>query len=85
MMAEKARLFVDPEMLAEIIQALGPQQAKASGRKVRNFNTDVWSARCFEIVVNGNVQKFRQNPAMQEFLLSMGDAILVEAALRDQI
>ena len=51
----------------------------------RNFDADVWSARCFEIVVNGNVQKFRQNPAMQEFLLSTGDAILVEAALRDQI
>ncbi len=85
MMAEKARLFGDPEMLAEIIQAPSPQAAKALGRKVRNFDADVWSAKCFEIVVNGNVQKFRQNSAMQEFLLSTGNAILVEAAPRDQI
>jgi ribA/ribD-fused uncharacterized protein len=35
--------------------------------------------------VNGNVQKFQQNPAMKEFLLSTGNTILVEAAPRDQI
>jgi ribA/ribD-fused uncharacterized protein len=85
MMAEKARLFGDTEMLTEIIAAPGPQEAKALGRKVRNFDADVWSAQCFEIVVKGNVEKFRQNPAMQEFLLPTGNAILVEAAPRDQI
>lgn len=51
MMAEKARLFGDSEMLAEIFQAPGPQEAKALGRKVRNFDAEVWSAKCFEIVV----------------------------------
>jgi ribA/ribD-fused uncharacterized protein len=85
MMAEKARLFGDTEILPEIIAAPGPQEAKALGRKVRNFNADVWSAECFEIVVKGNVEKFRQNVEMREFLLSTGDAILVEAAPRDQI
>jgi ribA/ribD-fused uncharacterized protein len=85
MMAEKARLFDDTEMLAEIIEALGPHEAKAIGRKVRNFDAEIWSAKCFEIVVTGNVAKFRQNAEMCEFLLSTGEAILVEAAPRDQI
>ena len=85
MMAEKARLFGDTEMLAEIIEAPGPMEAKKLGRKVRNFDADIWSAQCFEIVVKGNVEKFRQNSEMREFLLSTGNAILVEAAPRDQI
>jgi FixJ family two-component response regulator len=38
-----------------------------------------------DVSVNGNVEKFRQNPAMREFLLSTGNTILVEAAPRDQI
>ena len=84
MMAEKARLFGDTEMLAEIIEAPGPHEAKNLGRKVRNFDADV-SAKCFEIVVKGNVEKFQQNTEMRKFLLSSGDAILVEAAPRDQI
>lgn len=85
MMAEKARLFGDTEMLAEIIEAPDPHEAKKLGRKVRNFDAEVWSAKCFEIVVSGNVEKFRQNSEMREFLLSTGNAILVEAAPRDQI
>lgn len=85
MMAEKARLFGDHEMLTEIIEAAGPKEAKAFGRKVRNFDADVWSDRCFDIVVNGNVEKFRQNIEMRTFLLSTGNTIIVEAAPRDQI
>ena len=72
-------------MLAEIIDAPDPHEAKKLGRKVRNFDADVWSNKCFEIVVKGNVEKFRQNAEIREFLLSTGDAILVEAAPRDQI
>ena len=54
-------------------------------REVQNFDANEWGAKCFEIVVNGNCEKFRQNPAMAQFLLSSGDTILVEAAPRDQI
>jgi ribA/ribD-fused uncharacterized protein len=85
MMAEKARLFGDTEMLAEIIEAQGPHETKKLGRKVRNFDADTWSVNCFGIVVKGNVEKFRQNDEMLQFLLSTGNAILVEAAPRDQI
>lgn len=85
MMAEKARLFGDSEMLKKIIASETPKEAKACGRKVQNFDADVWNAQCFEIVVTGNVHKFSQHVAIQDFLLSTGHTIIVEAAPRDQI
>ena len=84
-MAEKARLFGDADMLQQIIESESPNDAKALGRKVQNFDADEWGANYLKIVVNGNVQKFQQNPAMKELLLSTGNTILVEAAPRDQI
>ena len=85
MMAEKARLFGDDEMLGEILKAAGPKEAKAFGRKVQSFDQAVWAERRFEVVRRGNVEKFRQNPELKSFLLSTGETILVEAAGRDLI
>lgn len=83
MMAGKARLFGDDEMLAEIIAAPNPQTAKVLGRQVRNFDDATWSANARRIVTEGNVAKFEQNPALMEFLLSTGSAVIVEASPRD--
>mgnify|MGYP000429396373 CR=1 FL=1 len=58
---------------------------KRLGRKVGNFEKEVWDARCEDIVVAGNIAKFSQNPEMKAFLLATGDAILAEAAPRDRI
>src|SRR5689334_20836824 len=68
MMASKARLFGDDEMLAKILEAAGPKTAKALGRKVRNFDGAVWSANCRRLVTEGNVAKFSQNADMGAFL-----------------
>lgn len=84
-MACKARLFNDHEALEQIILAPEPRAAKALGRTVRNFNDTVWKANARRFVTEGNIEKFRQNPEMLEFLLGTGDAILVEAAPRDVI
>ncbi|MDB2685898.1 NADAR family protein [Mariniblastus sp.] len=85
MMAEKARLFNDEEMLKEILAAPDPKSAKAFGRKVEGFEQDVWNANRVDIVTRGNVAKFEQNPELGEFLQSTGGTILVEAAGRDVI
>jgi len=85
MMAEKARLFGDDEMLAEILVAPDPKTAKAWGRKVQNFDKDTWNENAEKIVFKGNVAKFEQNPDLKEHLLSTAGKILVEAAPRDQI
>ena len=42
MMAEKARMFGDGEMLSMILKAKHPKEMKAYGRAVRNFDKDKW-------------------------------------------
>ena len=44
-----------------------------------------WERSRFEIVVTGNLAKFRQNAEMGRFLAETGSKVLVEAAPRDQI
>ena len=85
MMAEKARLFHDAEMLKEILVAPDPKTAKLCGRRVSGFCGETWNANRVDIVTRGNVAKFKQNPKMAEFLRSTGETILVEAAGRDVI
>ncbi len=85
MMAAKARLFGDDDTLARILAAGTPAEAKNLGRLVAGFDDQVWAARRFELVVEGNVAKFGQDPALRHFLLGTGRRVLVEASPRDVI
>lgn len=85
MMAGKARMFGDFDMLDKIIEADTPREAKALGRKVRGFVSPVWDENCYQIVVEGNGHKFSRHPAFGKFLLSTGDQIIVEASPVDTI
>jgi ribA/ribD-fused uncharacterized protein len=85
MMAAKARLFGDEEMLAKILTADSPAAAKKLGRQVRGFDDARWKTARFELVVKGNVAKFSSTPELKRHLLDTGDAILVEASPRDTI
>jgi hypothetical protein len=85
MMAEKARLFGDDDALAAILAAPTPAEAKALGRVVRGFDDARWEAAGFEIVVNGSVHKFGQDPALRKYLLATEGRVLVEASPRDPV
>jgi len=85
MMASKARLFKDDETLSKILKSSTPNEAKALGRKVRNFDEVLWKENARRLVTEGNVAKFGQNPELKAFLLSTGDAVLVEASPYDRI
>jgi ribA/ribD-fused uncharacterized protein len=85
MMAEKARLFGDDEMLAEILASQTPADAKKLGRAVRDFDQDAWVAARYDIVVRGSIAKFGHDPVLTGFLVDTGDKVLVEAAPRDVI
>lgn len=85
MMAEKARLFQDNEVLNQILGSKHPDEAKKLGRKVRGFDSESWNAARFEIVKTGNIHKFSQNPDLKAYLLNTGDRILVEASPYDKI
>ena len=85
MMAEKARLFNDFEILDLILRCESPAEAKKLGRKVRNFVPKIWDEHKFQIVVQGNLHKFGQNPDLGEFLRATGSRVLVEASPYDKI
>jgi ribA/ribD-fused uncharacterized protein len=85
MMAEKARLFGDKDVLAEILDCHNPSEVKKFGRKVANFDDKIWKENKYNIVKQGNLYKFSQNEPLKEFLLNTQHKILVEASPYDTI
>ena len=85
MMAKKAELFNDQEILEKIIKCNSPAEAKKLGRKVRNYDDKIWLENRFEIVKQGNYHKFSQNPDLKTFLLNTNERVIVEASPVDPI
>lgn len=85
MMAEKARLFGDGAVLAQILATSSPAAAKNLGREVRHFDQPTWEAGRYGIVVAGNLHKFSQHAPLRNFLLQTGNRVLVEASPYDRI
>lgn len=85
MMYQKAILFNDLDSAEKILQSYSPREAKALGRKVKNFNPEYWDANKYTIVVNGNYAKFSQNSNLKQALLDTEDLQLVEASPFDKI
>jgi ribA/ribD-fused uncharacterized protein len=85
MMHGKAVLFGDLEMAGRILAARTPYQAKRLGSEVRGFQEEVWIRHRFEVVVAANLPKYAGTPALREYLLSTGEAILAEASSTDRI
>jgi ribA/ribD-fused uncharacterized protein len=84
MMAGKARLFDDEPGLAAALAAASPD-AKAAGRAVRGYSEQAWAAARFDLVIAGNLAKFRQNPDLDAFLSATDRKVLVEASPRDRV
>lgn len=85
MMAEKARIFDDEEILDRILESRNPREIKALGRKVRNFDQEVWENSRYSIVLIGNYNKFIQNEELKEFILGARNRVLVEASPYDKV
>ncbi len=85
MMAKKALLFEDAEIFHRIMEANSPAEAKDLGRKIRNFDENMWNEHRYNIVVSGNLLKFVQNEQIGLFLKNTNDRILVEASPVDRI
>jgi len=84
MMAGKARLFNDKQTLEEILKAKTPAEAKKLGRKIKNFDEQIWLENRSKIVEKGNYYKF-SDPNYKAFLLGTGTKIIVEASPMDTI
>ncbi|WWC90668.1 uncharacterized protein L201_005604 [Kwoniella dendrophila CBS 6074] len=84
MMYGKALVF-DPEVADEIAKAPTPEEAKARGRKIRNFNREKWDETCDGIVEKGNYLKFSQNGDLRGIIVKTEGRTLVEASPTDRI
>ncbi|SFV60967.1 Uncharacterized protein COG3236 [hydrothermal vent metagenome] len=85
MMWAKARVFYDYGIADRILETKSPREVQLLGREVKDYDDDKWRALSFETVVEGNIEKFTQNPDIEKFLLSTGDKVLVEASPIDKI
>lgn len=85
MMAKKAELFNDKEVQSEIMVSTNQKEIKDLGRKVRNFDGQIWDNNKERIVYGGNLAKFSQDKGLKSLLIATGDKILVEASPYDKI
>ena len=85
MMAEKARVFGDGPILSRILASADPGEIKALGRQVAGFDGRVWDVHKYTVVLEGNFQKFLQNPELKRLLLDTGERVLTEASPYDRI
>ena len=66
----KATNFNDYETANEIVKAKTPKEAKALGRKVKNYDDEEWSEIREAAMWNAVYQKFKQNPELQQYLIN---------------
>ncbi len=85
MMYKKAKLFGDEEIAENILQTSNPGKQKALGRKVKNFDNQIWESNCKQIVYEANFLKFTQNSNILSRLFKTKGTTLVEASPVDNI
>ncbi len=85
MMASKAMVFNDQDTMLEIMDSKHPGDQKKLGRKVKNFQPEVWEAVCRPVVYLGNWYKFVQHEGARKFLEEHRGKKFVEGADYDPI
>lgn len=85
MMHQKALIFNDNNTAEQIMNTTNVKDIKALGRSIVNYNDTIWNGVRQVIVYKGLLEKFRQNSKLKEQLLSTGNDILAECAVRDVI
>jgi ribA/ribD-fused uncharacterized protein len=84
-MYQKAKTFGDEETAEKILKTHDPKKVKEYGRKVRNFDADVWETNAPMHMFVANMLKYTQNPHMARVLIDTSDNILVYGNPADTI
>ena len=84
-MYQKAILFNDFEIAEQILNETDVRKIKALGRKVKNFNNELWDKHKEDFMFNACYAKFSQNNELKDFLLSTGNREIVETSPVDNI
>lgn len=82
MMITKAIMFNDQENAEALRHITRPIDLKA---KIAGLNKKDWNDRMFQVLVDGNLLKFKQHSDIAEILLSTGDAVIVGCSTYDEI
>ena len=85
MMYAKAMLFQDLDCANAILATSSAKMQKNLGKKVTNFDDNIWNIHKKEIVFKGNFAKFSQNAELKTYLLSTKGKVLAEASPYDKI
>ena len=85
MMYRKALLMGDDGIVNKILVECDPKRVKSLGRKVKNWNEELWIQHREQIMYDGCLAKFQANSDMKAVLLSTGEKQLVEASPFDSI
>lgn len=85
MMHQKALLFNDTQIAEAILKTNDVAKIKAYGRKVKNYDDTIWNDKRKDIVYQELLAKFQQNEDLSKELLSTGEALLAECAVKDRI
>lgn len=85
MMAKKAELFHDKEILKEILNERSPKRIRELGRLVKNFDVTIWNEHKVDYIRRANFVKFTQNRDLRDFICTTEGKILVEASPFDRI
>ncbi|KAK5126016.1 hypothetical protein LTR85_011371 [Meristemomyces frigidus] len=85
MMYHKALVMGDEEIAQQTLECSTPAEAKALGRKVRNFDQNKWDASCDRIVEEGNYLKFSQDERMKRVLVGTEARGIVETSPNDRL
>jgi len=84
MMYCKARFFGNYLIATKILETSDPDEIKKLGRQVDPFNPVKWAKVAPTFVEIGNIEKFRQNPLLKNYLMDTGNRVLVEASPYDK-
>ena len=84
-MYQKALLFNDFEIAEQILNETDVRQIKALGRKVKDFDNELWDKHKEDFMYNACYAKFSQNDELKDFLLNTGNREIVEASPVDNI
>lgn len=85
MMYQKALLMGDEESAKVILQEKNPANHQKLGRKIKNFNQELWDEKKYCIVLAGNLARFMQSQKCRELLLATGDKEICESSPYDLV
>jgi ribA/ribD-fused uncharacterized protein len=72
-------------LASQILAETDPKKIKAFGRKVNNYDDNVWNGIRHRVMLDAIILKFSQNPSLKRKLLATHPKILVEASPYDKI